>query len=183
VGSVGPASEQAEPPAILGVLFSPPVLRWVRSIPPLARGMQRGMSAQAFSDHAQPDWFLPGLAANLAQAKAQLAFMREGALLRASPQPDTAGLELPILVIHGDDDRLVPIEVGRALARNSAHAELVEVPGGSHMLPVTDARLLADRIASFSAPPPPVAPAAPPGSDAGAPIDAPEHWMDALAAR
>jgi non-heme chloroperoxidase len=183
IGSVGPAGEQQRPPAFVRVLFSGPVLRWVRSIPPLGLEMQRAMSANAYSDQAQPDWWLPGLAANLSQENTQLAFMREGAQMPESAVPDTTGLELPILVIHGDDDRLVPIEVGRTLARNNSHAELVEVAGGSHMLPVTHAEQLADRIASFSAPPAPDAPAAPPGADAGAPNDAPEHWMDVLAAR
>jgi len=183
VGSAGPAGEREGPPAFVRVLFSGPVLRWVRSVPPLALEVQRAMSANAYSEQAQPDWWLPGLAANLAQAKTQLAFMNEGARMPESAMPDTTGLELPILVIHGDDDRLVPIEVGRTLARNNGRAELVEVAGGSHMLPVTHAALLADRIASFSAPPSPDAPATPPGADTGAPVDSPEHWMDVLAAR
>ncbi len=183
VGSVGPGGEQSEPPAIVGLLLSRPVLRWLRSIPPLGLALQRAMSANAFSESAQPEWWLPGLSANMAQAKTQAAFMSEGARVWSGAIPDTTGLELPILVIHGDDDRLAPIEVGRTLAHNNSRAELVEVPSGSHMLPVTHAQLLADRIASFSAPPPPTEPAAPPGADAGAPIETPEHWMDALATR
>ncbi len=183
VGSVGPGGERAEPPAIMGLLFSRPVLRWLRSIPPLGVGLQRAMSANAYSQQPQPDWWLPGLSANMAQAKVQTAFAGEGARVWSGAIPDTTGLDLPILVIHGDDDRLVPIEAGRTLVRNNSRAELVEVPRGSHMLPVTHAELLADRIASFSAPPPPSEPAAPPGSDAGAPIEAPEHWMDVLAGR
>jgi pimeloyl-ACP methyl ester carboxylesterase len=183
VGSVGPAGERKGPPAFVRVLFSGPVLRWVRSVPPLSLEVQRAMSANAYSEQAQPDWWLPGLAANLAQEKTQLAFMNEGAQMPGSAVPDTTGLELPILVIHGDHDRFVPIEVGRTLARNNARAELVEVAGGSHMLPVTHAALLADRIASFSAPPSPDAPATPPGADAGAPAESPEHWMDVLASR
>jgi pimeloyl-ACP methyl ester carboxylesterase len=183
VGSVGPQGEQSGPPALVRLLFSEPVLRWVRSVPPLALEMQRSMSARAYSDQPQPDWWLPGLAANLAQAKTQAAFVGESARLSGRAAPDTAGLELPILVIHGVLDRLVPIEVGRALARNNPRAELIEVADGSHMLPVTHAALLADRIASFSAPPPPVKPVSPPGSDAGAPPDMPEHWMGAVAAR
>ena len=183
VGSIGPAHEQSGPPAIIGLLFSRPVLQWVRSIPPLGLAMQRTMSANAYSNQPQPAWWLPGLAANLSQAKTLTAFINEGAQIPRSPMPDTTGLELPILVIHGDDDHLVPIEVGRTLARNNSGAEILEVPGGSHMLPITHAALLADRIASFSAPPPAAEPATPPGADAGAPEDAPEHWMDVLATR
>jgi non-heme chloroperoxidase len=183
VGSVGPGGERRGPPALVRVLFSGPVLRWVRSIPPLSRELQRAMSANAFSEQPQPDWWLPGLAANLAQPKTQRAFMGESAQMPSQAVPDTKGLELPILVIHGDDDRLVPIEVGRSLAHDNSRAELVEVRGGSHMLPVTHAALLADHIASFSAPEPAAEPAAPPGADAGAPVETPEHWMDVLAVR
>ncbi len=183
VGSVGPVEGQTGPPAFVRVLFSGPVLRWLRSIPPLGLATQRAMSANAYSDQPMPAWWLPGLAANLAQDKTQTAFMRESAGMPGQAIPDTAGLALPILVVHGDADRLVPIAAGRALADHNERAELVEVPDGSHMLPVTHAQLLADRIASFSAPPPAADPAAPPGADAGAPVETPEHWMDALATR
>lgn len=183
VGSVGPLEGREGPPAFVRALFSGPVLRWLRAIPPLGLALQRAMSANAYSDQPQPAWWLPGLAANLAQAKTQTAFMRESSAMPGQAIPDSAGLALPILVIHGDSDRLVPIAAGRALADHNARAELVEVPDGSHMLPVTHAKLLADRIASFSAPPPADEPAAPPGADAGAPVETPEHWMDALATR
>jgi pimeloyl-ACP methyl ester carboxylesterase len=181
VGSIGPRAERREPPAFVALLV-PPLLRWVRAVPPAALAVQRAASEAAFSDSAMPDWWLPGLAANLAQEKTRRALLEEGMQMRGQPVPDSAELELPILVIHGDDDRLASVEMGRALARNNPRAELVEVPGGSHMLPITHATLLADRVAAFSAPPSPERPAAPPGADAGAPEDRPEHWMDALAA-
>jgi pimeloyl-ACP methyl ester carboxylesterase len=60
--------------------------------------------------------------------------------------PDPAGIALPVVVVHGDDDRLVPVEVGRELARRAPNARLVLVPGGSHMLPITHAELLAEEI-------------------------------------
>jgi non-heme chloroperoxidase len=183
VGSIGPSADGASgPPAPVRVLM-PLVVRWARAVPPAAAWLQRTLSAAAYSGEAMPGWWLPGLAANLAQPKTQIAYSEEGAQIPNQEMPDTAGLELPILVIHGDDDRLVPVAVGRTLAQNNPHAELLEVPGGSHMLPVSHAAQLADRIASFSAPPSPDTPAAPPGADAGAPDDTPEHWMDTLAAR
>lgn len=183
VGSVGPTTgERTEPPAFVRTLFGG-VLRWTRAVPPAGLALQRALSANAFSDQAMPAWWLPSLAANLAQPKTQVAFMNESARLSEQATPDSSGLDLPILVAHGDDDRLVPIAVGRTLAAHNPRAELMEIAGGSHMLPITHAALLADRIASFSAPPAPETPARPPGADAGAPDDAPEHWMDALAAR
>ncbi len=158
VGSVGPGIEKHQPPAAFAWLMSGPVLAWIHAVPPAGMASQRLMSAAAYSGQAQPDWWLRSLAANMAQAKAFRAFQQEGARLTGAP-PDPAGLALPILVIHGDDDQLVPIEVGRALAQNGANAQLVEVAGGSHMLPVTHPALVAERIVAFSEPPaPPVTP-------------------------
>ena len=45
---------------------------------------------------------------------------------------------LPTLVIHGTDDVLVPIELGRELADGIPGAQLVEVPDAGHLL-TTDA--------------------------------------------
>jgi 3-oxoadipate enol-lactonase len=45
---------------------------------------------------------------------------------------------LPTLVVHGLDDRLVPPEHGRELARLIPGARLVEIPGAGHLL-ATDA--------------------------------------------
>jgi pimeloyl-ACP methyl ester carboxylesterase len=59
---------------------------------------------------------------------------------------------LPVLVIHGEDDRLVPVAVGHELARRAPNARLVLVPGGRHMLPVTHAELLAAEIANVPTP-------------------------------
>src|SRR5262245_10160746 len=150
VGSVGPG-EQMGPPPLAAVLFSAPVLAWVEAVPPVARGVRAAMSANAFSDQPQPDWWLPSLGANLGHGDTLHTMREEGAAYAAQAVPDPSGLALPILVIHGDQDRLVPVTIGRELARRASHARLVEVPGGSHMLPVTHAELLADEIVSGGA--------------------------------
>ena len=54
-------------------------------------------------------------------------------------------------MIHGDDDRLVPLAVGEGLHQSAQRSELLVVEGGSHMLPITHPDLLADRIAAFTA--------------------------------
>jgi len=38
----------------------------------------------------------------------------------------------PIVVFHGTDDEMIPIEHARALAAESQHARFIEVPDGSH---------------------------------------------------
>jgi non-heme chloroperoxidase len=124
----------------------------MRAVPPAGRGVQAGMSRMAFSEQPMPDWWLPGLAANFARAETQLAWREEGRQMVASAFPDPSGLALPVLVIHGDDDRLVPVAVGHELQRRASDGRIVVVEGGSHMLPITHAQRMADEIAGFAAP-------------------------------
>ena len=42
-------------------------------------------------------------------------------------------LAMPVLVIHGETDRLVPPENGRILARAIPHSRLVMLPKASHI--------------------------------------------------
>lgn len=149
VGSVGPGLPMGSR-GVEAVLFSRPVLSWVAAVPPVARGVQSAMSAEAFSGEAAPDWWLPSLSANLARGVTRRTMREEGAAYAAQSVPDPTGLARPVLVIHGVDDRLVPVAVGRELARRAPGARIVLVPQGSHMLPVTHAALLADEIARFA---------------------------------
>ena len=147
VGSVGPGMPM-DRSAIEALVFSAPVLAWVASVPPVGEAVRGAMSAGAFSEQAQPDWWLPSLAANLGRGDTRSTMYEEGAAYARQPIPDPTGITLPVLVVHGDDDRLVPLEVGRELARRASSARLVVVPGGSHMLPITHAEPLADEIAA-----------------------------------
>jgi pimeloyl-ACP methyl ester carboxylesterase len=61
-----------------------------------------------------------------------------------------ATLDMPILLIHGGDDRLAPVAIGRYLHSKAPGSELLVVEGGSHMLPITHAELLSERIAAFA---------------------------------
>jgi pimeloyl-ACP methyl ester carboxylesterase len=147
VGSVGPGLPMGAS-AVQAVLFSGPVLAWVAAVPPVSAAVQAAMSAGAFSGQPQPDWWRPSLAANLGGGDTRRTMREEGAAYERQAVPDPTGLVLPVLVIHGEDDRLVPVAVGHELARRAPNARLVLVPGGSHMLPVTHAELLAAEIAA-----------------------------------
>lgn len=152
VGSAGPGGEQREPPLLVRMVMTPAGLLWLRAVPPVARGFRTAASQVAFSEQAQPDWWLPLLEANLGRTETGIAYVREMRGAREHPFPDTSGLEVPVLVVHGDDDRLAPVAIGRALARSAPAGRLVEVPGGSHMLPITHAELLAREIDGCCAP-------------------------------
>jgi pimeloyl-ACP methyl ester carboxylesterase len=147
IGSAGPGFEKSQPPrAVARIVFSAPVLGWLHAVPPLARGMQAQASRQAFSEGPEPDWWRPTLAANFGRAHTPTSWRSEGAAMMDAPLPEPSRLRMPILVLHGEDDRLVPVEVAHELARLAPGARLVVVPGGSHMLPITHADRVADEI-------------------------------------
>ncbi len=58
-------------------------------------------------------------------------------------------LTMPVLVIHGEDDRLVPVGNGRTLARKIPGAMLVTVPNASHVFPTDQPEGSLDAILSF----------------------------------
>ena len=82
------------------------------------------------------------------------AARRQGAAILAAGdlRPDLAHVNVPTLVLHGEDDPLIRIEGGRALAGAIPGAELVTLPGMGHDLPrllwptiISNIRALADR--------------------------------------
>lgn len=52
-------------------------------------------------------------------------------------QADLPGLAPPVIALHGDGDRIVPVQQSQVLARMVPHTRLYVVPGGGHMLPIT----------------------------------------------
>ena len=150
IGSVGPAFEFEAMPAPMRVLLSRPVLSWLSRIPPLSEAVTRSSSSDAFSGPSMPDWWGPQLRANLAlpgTVETWLAEKDQFAIDGLDPSP----LEIPLLVIQGTDDRYVPMAVAADLAaRAQPDSKLVRVEGGSHMLPITHADLLAQQILGFA---------------------------------
>jgi pimeloyl-ACP methyl ester carboxylesterase len=58
------------------------------------------------------------------------------------------GIACPVLVIHGDEDPILPVENGRAIAEGIAGAQLEILRGVGHELPRGRFDWLADRIAA-----------------------------------
>jgi pimeloyl-ACP methyl ester carboxylesterase len=178
IGSAGPPEAKTEPPpALAGLIFSEPVLAWLHAVPPAGRAVQAAMSRDAYSGQPEPSWWLPQLAANMAGPNTLRSLHEEGAHIGSgdtSIDPVTVGQ--PILLLHGDDDRLAPLSNSQWIESHARNADLEVVAGGSHMLPITHTELVADRIAAFAraqasagAPPPAEPPAAesPAGPDQG----------------
>jgi len=147
VGSAGPVELEA-PPLPIRLIRSGPILRWIGMVPPLRRAIQKASSDRAFSDQPAPDWWLPQVAANFADPDTAQTWVQEGAQL-AFEELDPSSIDLPILVVHGDDDWLVPLEVAETIDRLAPDSELRVVAGGSHMLPITHAELLGGWIEEF----------------------------------
>ena len=60
-------------------------------------------------------------------------------------------LSMPALVVHGDEDLIIPVENGRMLARRLSHAEYVELPGRGHNLMLEDPSTFARLVLEFLA--------------------------------
>jgi pimeloyl-ACP methyl ester carboxylesterase len=67
-----------------------------------------------------------------------VGFQRQYAGVMASPdrRPKLTGVTAPTVVIHGEDDPLVPLASGRDTAENIPGAELIVVPGVGHEMPL-----------------------------------------------
>jgi pimeloyl-ACP methyl ester carboxylesterase len=63
---------------------------------------------------------------------AALDAMRE----RADSTADLAGIDVPVLVLAGEEDVLTPPEGARAMAEAIPGSELVVVPGAGHLAPL-----------------------------------------------
>lgn len=81
-------------------------------------------------------WYPPGFARQVA------AIVADG-----DRRPMLKSIKTPTLVIHGEDDPLVPLAGGRDTAANIAGARLLTIPGMGHDLPLALVDRLADAIA------------------------------------
>ena len=148
VGTGGPDSDEAEPPPSPN-LIAAGILRWVGWVPPASAALQRALSDQAFSEQPQPDWWATNLAANFAGPNTRLSWTSEAAAIGLSGEFRADEVDLPTLLIHGDDDRLAPLAIGEYVHAKIEGSRLEVVADGSHMLPITHADQLADWIVAF----------------------------------
>ena len=64
-------------------------------------------------------------------------------------EPLLPSLDLPVLVVAGDRDSFTPPELAEATAARLPRAELLMVPGGTHVTPLEHRELVALRIEKF----------------------------------
>ncbi len=71
------------------------------------------------------------------------------AILAWSSYHRLSAIQAPTLVMHGDEDRLVPIENGLRVARRIPHARFVKVPGAGHVISTDQPELVDDEVLGF----------------------------------
>jgi len=78
------------------------------------------------------------------------AYMRQlQACLTHDTYEEIGQIEAPTLVIHGDEDRLVPYENGLTLAKKIPNAEFLTVPGAGHIYVTEAIDLVNDKVIDF----------------------------------
>jgi hypothetical protein len=70
---------------------------------------------------------------------------------RFDSQARAPSVELPVVVIHGTADDLVPFEMGQALARRFPRARLVPIAGAGHVDIPGLAELIVREVAAVAA--------------------------------
>jgi pimeloyl-ACP methyl ester carboxylesterase len=68
---------------------------------------------------------------------------------RPDSTPDLAGIDVPVLVVHGEEDNLMPIDVGRSLAEKIPGATFAGIPSGGHMAPMENAAAANEAMTAF----------------------------------
>jgi pimeloyl-ACP methyl ester carboxylesterase len=136
VASIGPST----PPAAR----IPEAVQWprrwaVRSGFP-ARAAIRVFGRTAFSG-SPPDWWAEHTLSVLAAPHAVHAWTREARAMNPG-RLDPERVTVPVKVLQGTADRVLPLAGARDLHRRMSDSELVEVTGGSHMLPNTHAEAI-----------------------------------------
>jgi pimeloyl-ACP methyl ester carboxylesterase len=148
VGSAGFWADAPPPSAVFDVFFSAPVIEWVASVPPLFRGFQEGMGELFFSGQPVPAWFSDVSAVLVADRDTRHTWREESRRFRFDG-PDPSAIARPMLLLHGDGDRITPLVIAEGIAESAPGARLVVFPGGSHALPATDPDWVVDQIAGF----------------------------------
>jgi len=74
-----------------------------------------------------------------------LAAMRD----RPDSTPDLSALDVPVLILHGAEDQLIPVAEAEAMAATLPSAKLVVVPGAGHLPNLEQPEIFNDAVREF----------------------------------
>ncbi|MGW0177961.1 alpha/beta fold hydrolase [Nocardia sp. NPDC003345] len=126
------------------------------------RAGERGSRSQLYRDLADGPFFGHNRCGDIAQGIRD-AFWLQGlasghrnayeciaAFSATDFRGDLAAIDVPTLIVHGDDDQIVPFEVGgQRSAKLVAGAELRVYAGAGHALPATEQQRLSEDLLAF----------------------------------
>jgi pimeloyl-ACP methyl ester carboxylesterase len=112
------------------------------------RGLKAATSARYRAEH--PAEFDRIVANRLAFSPSLASYLRQAA---AGARFDASGrvrsIDAPTLVIHGSEDRLVPVANARALARAVPRSRLRVLEGAGHLVFIEEAEKVNEEVTSF----------------------------------
>lgn len=124
--------------ALAGAVFTPDLYKCVIAVAPVSDLNQ--MLRDERRDHGNNHWVVSYWKDAMADGDA-----RRKKLQSISPANYAANATAPILLIHGDDDTVVPYEqstrMKRALEREGKSVELIKLKGEDHWLSVAETRM------------------------------------------
>jgi pimeloyl-ACP methyl ester carboxylesterase len=68
---------------------------------------------------------------------------------RPDSTPDLGGISIPALVIHGEEDQLMPIDGAKEMAAAIPGAKFVGIPAAGHMAPVENPKAVNEAMREF----------------------------------
>ncbi len=159
-----PQGEEQSPPGRLVLIASTARFcrdgeDWPGTEPAVLRGLQgrlrrdpaaalAGFHALCAGSETAPETVHSRTAASLALGHDELTHGLD-TLARLDVRPVLAQVRMPVLVLHGGQDRIIPPATAERLAAMLPDATRCEHPTAGHDLPLAQARWTADRIVEF----------------------------------
>jgi pimeloyl-ACP methyl ester carboxylesterase len=111
-----------------------------------------GLVAESMPDKLSPDPRVQSLCADLIRQQRPVGII--GALKamagREDSTPSLPSLNVPVSVLHGDADALIPMDRAREIKAALPHARLTLFPQGGHMLMLESPQATADALRLLS---------------------------------
>lgn len=125
--------------------FSLVVKRWLAK-QGIMKNLMNVVNDHALIDDEMVDGYMePFLDNQIFRALARLIRHREGDLLPEQLQE----IEVPILLLWGEDDRVVPLSIGKRLQADLRNSELMAISNTGHLLPEERPEYVYDKMRNF----------------------------------
>lgn len=143
LASIGPDMVVDNPKPPIG-----PFTKWLMRLPVLGKGGTEASIKKRFGDILPERWVKAQRGLLLAP---NVIDTMNAEYLGLNPKDiKTAGIKAPVLIIHGDQDKMVPYIVGEGLVERIKGSTLATLKGVGHMLPLSHTKPVALAIEGFA---------------------------------